>query len=249
MAARGLDLEIFSASLQFKGADDAVYQGLKLKLAAGEWTCLLGASGCGKSTLLRQLAGLIEPGHRDELVIAGGDEADITAQIAWMGQQDLLYPWLNVIDNVCLQQRLVQGRVDADYKARGMELLHSFGLEKNALQRPDSLSGGMRQRVALARTLLQDKPLVLMDEPFSALDAVNRHKLQNLAAEQLAGRTVLLVTHDPQEALRLGQQIVLFRESPARLEVLPSPVGEPPRPVAGLGTYQDQLLQTLGVGA
>jgi len=240
-------LHVQSASFRFDGAAAAVYENLSFTLGAGEWTCLLGASGCGKSTLLRQLAGLIDTADSSELVLEGSDADSLSGQVAWMGQQDLLYPWLKVIDNVCVGEKITQGRVSKATREQGMVLLASFGLADVANQRPEQLSGGMRQRVALARTLMQDKPVVLMDEPFSALDAVNRHKLQSLAVEKLSARTVLLVTHDPQEALRLGQQILLFKGIPSQLQSLEVPAGEPPRNVADLGAYQAQLLSDLGV--
>lgn len=248
MPVCGVQLHIDSASLQFKGASQPVYEGLKLTLAAGEWTCLLGPSGCGKSSLLRQLAGLIEPQHSSTLQLRCSLGESLQGQIAWMGQQDLLYPWLTVLDNVCLQHRLLHGRTDEPTRIRAMELLQQLGLEQCATQRPESLSGGMRQRVALARTLMQDKPIVLMDEPFSALDAVNRHRLQALAAELLEAKTVLLVTHDPQEALRLGQHIVLFKGGPTQaLQSVSCPEGKPPRKLATLGVYQDRLHHALGL--
>ncbi|GAL36098.1 hydroxymethylpyrimidine ABC transporter ATPase component [Vibrio maritimus] len=117
-----------------------------------------------------------------------------------MAQQDLLLPWLSVIDNVCLASRLNGKKVDDVTHQKALVLLDQVGLANKATARPAELSGGQRQRVALARTLMQNKPVVLMDEPFSALDAVTRHKLQELAADLLKDKTVLLITHDPQEA-------------------------------------------------
>lgn len=241
-------LQVHSASVTFAAANQSVYQNLSLTLRTGQWTCLLGPSGCGKSTLLRQIAALIDPEHSSELRFHSALGDDLPQQVAWMGQQDLLYPWLSVLENVCLKQQLLQGRLHKSSRDRGLQILDMLGLAHCSGARPESLSGGMRQRVALARTLMQDKPIVLMDEPFSALDAVNRHKLQALAVERLAGKTVLLVTHDPQEALRLGQQILLFRGAPATLEKLDCPGGHPPRKLAELGAYQEQLLSDLGVG-
>ena len=143
-----------------------------------------------------------------------------------MAQQDLLLPWLNVLDNVTLGNRLRGERVD---QQRALDLLMRVGLTDAALARPDALSGGMRQRAALARTLMEDRPVVLMDEPFSGLDALTRLRLQALAAELLAGRTVLLVTHDPLEALRLGEHILIMNGRPATLSALPDLPGVPPR--------------------
>jgi putative hydroxymethylpyrimidine transport system ATP-binding protein len=124
-----------------------------------------------------------------------------------MDQRDLLLPWLNVLDNVCLGARL-RGET-ADHQ-RALSLLQRVGLRDEAQALPAALSGGMRQRAALARTLMEDRAIVLMDEPFSAVDALTRLRLQDLAAELLGARTILLVTHDPMEALRLGHRILII---------------------------------------
>ena len=129
-----------------------------------------------------------------------------------MAQQDLLFPWLKVIDNVCLGARLRHEK--KDYK-KAEELLEKVGLLSVKEQLPETLSGGMRQRVAIARTLYEDKPVVLMDEPFSALDAVTRATIQELAFDLLKTKTVLLVTHDPSEAARLCRRILVLKGQPA----------------------------------
>jgi putative hydroxymethylpyrimidine transport system ATP-binding protein len=161
-----------------------------------------------------------------------------------MGQTDGLLPWLTVLDNVTLGARLRGQRPDLD---RAGDLLQAVALEDRAGDRPAVLSGGQRQRVALARTLMEDRPLVLMDEPFSALDAITRARLQELAARLLAGRTVLLVTHDPLEALRLGHRIHVMAGLPARIEPAIVPAGMPPRDLADpdLLTLQAELLRRL----
>lgn len=197
---------------------------LDLELRGGVFTCLLGPSGIGKSSLLRLLAGLTSPGVSGDL--RGSDGQSLTGRVAYMAQQDLLLPWLSVLQNVTLGSRLRNEPPDRD---RALDLLARVGLADSALMRPDTLSGGMRQRVALARTLMEDRPLVLMDEPFSGLDALTRLRLQTLAAELLAGRTVLLVTHDPLEALRLGEHILIMNGRPATLSALTDLSGTPPR--------------------
>lgn len=131
-----------------------------------------------------------------------------------MDQRDLLLPWLSVLGNVTLGARLRGDKVD---HVRARELLRDVGLDDAAAKRPDQLSGGMRQRAALARTLIEDRPVVLMDEPFSALDALTRYRLQDMSAALLEGRTVILVTHDPLEALRLGHRVHVLAGRPARL--------------------------------
>ncbi len=177
-----------------------------LELEAGKWSCLLGPSGCGKTTILRLIAGL-ETGVSFDGAVRASDGAAVSGRVAYMAQTDLLLPWLDVIDNVTLGARL-RGE-PADLKA-AFALLERLGLEKHVHKRPSRLSGGQRQRVALARTLMEDRPVVLLDEPFSALDACTRADMQDLAAKMLAGRTVLLVTHDPGEAARLGDHVFLL---------------------------------------
>ncbi len=134
-----------------------------------------------KTTILRYLAGLLDDqvDWHGELITTDG--AALHDRVAYMAQQDLLLPWLHVLDNVCLSSRFSHANSNsAEEKQRALSLLEHVGLADYAYAKPAQLSGGMRQRVALARTLMQDKPLVLMDEPFSALDAVTRHKLQTL---------------------------------------------------------------------
>lgn len=175
-----------------------VFSGVSIEIEAGRWTCLLGPSGVGKSTILRLLAGL-ETGGRFE-----GEITDLEGRAALMAQSDLLAPWLDVLGNVTLGARLRRERPDLD---RARHLIEAVGLGAHIRKHPRELSGGMRQRAALARTLMEDRPFILLDEPFSALDAATRAQCQELAFELLKDRTVLLVTHDPGEAARLGHAI------------------------------------------
>ncbi|SMO95693.1 ABC transporter ATP-binding protein [Paracoccus laeviglucosivorans] len=183
--------------------DAVLFAPVDLVLETGGWTCLLGPSGVGKSTILRLIAGL-ETGVRFQ----GQVSHDLP--VALMAQDAGLIPWLDVPGNVTLGARLRGDAVDLD---RARDLIALVGLADRADSLPANLSGGQRQRVALARTLFEDRPLVLLDEPFSALDARTRAQMQDLAARLLAGRTVLLVTHDPPEAARLGDRILLLRET------------------------------------
>ena len=218
-----------SASLQYAGVP--LFDQLDLDLPGGTTTCLLGPSGVGKSSLLRLIAGLV-----DDQAMAGevrdqtGERLD--GQAAYMAQQDLLLPWSTVLENILLGWRLRGQRGKADSAAtfdRARRVLSQVGLSEYEQSRPATLSGGMRQRCALARTLMEDRPIVLMDEPFSQLDAITRHELQGLTAELLADRTVLLVTHDPAEALRLGHRVHVMAGRPAKLDSPLLPAGEPPR--------------------
>ena len=192
--------------------DSVLFDNLELALPRGKWTCLLGPSGIGKSTLLRLLAGLAPPDATAD--IRADDGRPLQGRVAWMAQPDLLCPWLDVAANVMLGARLRGQRAD---KNRAHALLEAVGLADKKSAMPGTLSGGQRQRAALARTLMEDRPLVLMDEPFAALDAITRWRLQELASELLRGRTVLLVTHDPREALRLGDAVRVLAGTPATL--------------------------------
>ncbi len=216
-----------SASIKTMRFDSTVlFENLELVIQKNMWTCLLGVSGVGKSTLLKLLAGLTAGEAATEFKCSDGSA--LTGRVAYMGQQDLLLPWLSVIDNVLLGDRL-RSSPDAIRLGNAYELLDRVGLRAYAAELPAKLSGGMRQRAALVRTLMEDKPVVAMDEPFSALDAITRLKLQDMAADLLTGRTVFLVTHDPLEALRLGGHIFLMRGRPAGLEHICEHSGATPR--------------------
>jgi len=188
-----------------------IFENLSLEITGGQFVALLGTSGVGKSSLLKILAGLSKPSAG---TVRASDGGPMKGRIAYMGQQDLLYPWLRVIENVMLGNRLRGQKPDPD---RAMHILERVGLADRARALPMELSGGMRQRSALARTLYEDRPIVLMDEPFSALDTFTRAKVQDLAAEMLQGRTALLITHDPLEACRLGHHLVVLSGHPATL--------------------------------
>lgn len=212
----------------------ALFSGLTLDVAPGEWTCLLGASGVGKSTVLRLIAGL-DVGAEFTGDIAASDGAAIAGRIAYMAQSDLLLPWATALDNVTLGARL---RGDAADRDRALALIGRVGLSDHAQKKPSELSGGERQRIALARTLMEDRPLILLDEPFSALDARTRAEMQELAAELLAGRTVLLVTHDPAEAARMGARIYVMTSE--GLEEAETPSTPPIRDIDDPDTLQAQ---------
>lgn len=226
--------------------DTRLFDALHLTLPPGRTTCLLGPSGVGKTSLLRLIAGLAA--GADGRVDDDAGEA-LTGRIAYMAQQDLLLPWLTALDNVLLGARLRGQRVGASDRAQARDLLARVGLAEAANAGPAELSGGMRQRVALARTLMEDRPVVLMDEPFSGLDAITRFELQALAARVLAGRTVLLVTHDPLEALRLSHRLLVMAGRPAELdESVQPPADPPPRDAAREDVLhlQGRLIERLG---
>ena len=201
---------------------------VSLRVEPGQFAGLVGPSGCGKSTLLRLLAGLERPtsgalriGDRDDLLGAGG----------YMPQRDLLMPWRSVLDNAIVALEFAHVR-KAEARARARELLPVFGLEGFAEARPAELSGGMRQRAALLRTVLAGRRLLLLDEPFGALDAITRAELHEWLTGLLADldATVILVTHDLEEAAYLSDIVYVMSDRPGRI-VGEIPI-EMPRPRA-----------------
>lgn len=200
-----------------------IFKRLNFTLDGGSFVALLGASGVGKTSLLKIIAGLAPPTAG---VVSGSDGLPLPGRIAWMGQNDLLYPWLNVIENITLGPRL---RGEKGDRAWAEHLLERVGLGGKGQLRPAALSGGMRQRAAIARTLYERQPIVLMDEPFSALDTITRTMIQALAAELLDRHTVLLITHDPLEACRLSHRLLVLSGQPATITDTLTIAGQPPR--------------------
>jgi len=225
-------IKISNGYLRYYDEEQPTIAGLNMDILAGQWTCILGRSGCGKSTLLRYLANLLENKVQWSGEINSQPRCEIKDQVAYMAQQDLLMPWLSVIDNVMLSTKFGALPDQTDNQImidKAHSLLQKVGLADKSQHMPAQLSGGMRQRVALVRTLMQDKPIVLMDEPFSALDAVARYRLQNLAYQLLQDKTVVLITHDPQEAIRLANQLYILQGHPALAQALAVPTSPAPR--------------------
>lgn len=204
--------------------DDAcLIRNLELDMPAGQWSCLLGISGIGKSTIARLIAGLPGP-HRLDGLLKASDGLLLAGRVALMAQEGQLLPWADLVQNVTIGARLRGVRPDA---ALARELLSQVGLAGLEARRPTELSGGQCQRVALARILIEDSPVAVLDEPFSALDTATRLAMQDLAAQVLRGRTVILITHDPLEALRLSDRAWLL--GPDGADGLGLPDAVPPR--------------------
>ncbi|MFZ0218661.1 MAG: ATP-binding cassette domain-containing protein [Candidatus Aquirickettsiella sp.] len=230
---------VSNASLHYQ--DKILFDQLSFHLTAGKTTCLLGRSGIGKSRFLQLIAGLNSPSAD----VTTCDHKGLSGRLAYMPQTDSLLPWLNILNNVVLGYRL--RRSNKPY-TQARDLLKQLGLGDNLNKYPSQLSGGMQQRVALARVLLEKRPVVLMDEPFSALDSITRYQLQELTAHALKGRTVLLVTHDPLEALRLGHHIAIMAGEPAKINYINCDFHDsPPRPLNNpeLLQWQAKLLHRL----
>jgi NitT/TauT family transport system ATP-binding protein len=201
-------VDIKGLSKQFDKSDPIVIDGLSLQVTKGEFICLLGASGCGKSTLLNILAGLDT---------ATSGTVEVSEKPTLMFQDASLMPWLTAGQNIELALR-INGLPKAERRARAQELLELVHLPTAFNKRPHELSGGMRQRVSIARAIAQERSILLMDEPFAALDAITRDFLHEelMSIWKRTGLTVIFVTHNVREAVRLGQRVLLMSSKPGR---------------------------------
>ncbi|MCU1351605.1 MAG: transporter ATP-binding protein [Acidimicrobiales bacterium] len=199
------------------GTGVTVFDGLDLTVAAGEFLAIVGPSGCGKSTLLRVVAGLLDA-DAGRVVLGGADVVGRPGRVAYMPQKDDLLPWRRALGNAVLGAE-INGVPKAAARARALPLFERFGLAGFERSWPAQLSGGMRQRLALLRTFLVDRPVLLLDEPFGALDAITRRSMQAwLQDVWLADRrTVVFVTHDVEEALWLADRVVVLSGRPGRV--------------------------------
>lgn len=216
----------------------------------GEFVTLIGPSGSGKSTVLNLIVGLLEP-DAGEIRVDG--EPAQPGRVGYMPQRDLLLPWRSVLDNVILAQE-VRGVPRAQACARARERLPLFGLAAFAEAYPAALSGGMRQRAALLRTVLTERDVLLLDEPFGALDALTRRELQDwlLSLWTQLQQTMLFITHDVEEAVYLSDRVIVLSARPARVvKELTVKLSRPRRQgmiaTPEFGAYVAELLQALGI--
>ena len=210
-------LELDRVSQSFLTPDGTVYQAIEdvsLQIRAGSFVALVGPSGCGKSTVLNVAAGLLPPSS-GVVSVDGKPLTGLNRRATYMFQQDALLPWKSVRDNVALGLTLA-GRADADHRAR--EWLARVGLSAFADHFPSQLSGGMRKRVAMAQNWIIDRSIVLMDEPFSALDVHTRQMMETellaLWGEDTNAKTILFVTHDLEEAIALADEVLVLSAGP-----------------------------------
>jgi NitT/TauT family transport system ATP-binding protein len=234
-AGTGLPVRLDGVAVRFPGAAGSLeaLRGLSFDIAAGSLTVIIGPNGCGKSTLLRAIAGLLRPAEGRVSIGEGADEQPRAGdgRVGLAFQQPRLVPWLTIADNVALP--LALARIPAaSARTNARDALAWVGLAEEAELRPSHLSGGMAQRVGLARALITDPPILLLDEPFSALDALTREgfdgELERLWMER--PRTVVMVTHSVGEAVRMADRIVVMTPRPGRVATI-IPVDLPrPRP-------------------
>lgn len=183
----------------------------------GEFISILGPSGCGKSTILSLLANIIQP-TEGIITLNGQPISSLEDSIGYMLQQDYLFPWKTIIDNVLLGPKIKKS-VTSSTKKDAEQMLNEVGLYEVSDSYPDALSGGMRQRVALVRTLITDPEVLLLDEPFSALDYVTKLTLENAVSELLVAykKTTVLVTHDIGEAISMSDRIIIMNANPGSI--------------------------------
>ena len=204
--AAAVEIAALTKTFQTRSGPVAALRDVTFSVAPGETLGVVGPSGCGKSTLLEVICGLEAPSTGD-VVVQG--------PCVLMPQRDLLLPWRTALDNAALAPQL-QGASRSEARRRASVLFERFGLDEFARARPAELSGGMRQRVAFARTLLANRPVLLLDEPFASLDSITRAELQEWLLAALADepRTTLLVTHDIEEALFVCDRVVVLSRRP-----------------------------------
>ena len=231
--------QIQNLNLEFKGKK--LFENLNFDILENRSTALLGTSGVGKSTLLRCIADL-----EKENITSGKIILKEGTNIAWLSQENSLFPWLSILDNVQLYHHL-KGTKTKQTLQKAKELLIQVNMSAHQNKKTYELSGGQKQRVALARTLMQEANLILMDEPFSALDAITKIQLQDLTCKLLKNKTVVLVTHDPQEAIKLANYIYILKNQPVVFEEVATLEGTLPHELSNekLWNLQEELISKL----
>jgi NitT/TauT family transport system ATP-binding protein len=209
-------VELRDVALRYFGreGETEALRGISLGIAAGEFVAIIGQSGCGKSTLLSLISGILEP-TQGSVLVDGAPVAGPSRKVGYMLQQDYLFEWRTILENAVLGAE-IQGVDIPRARERARQLLTRYGLGQFMHHLPRQLSGGMRQRVALARTLCTEPDVVLLDEPFSALDSQTRLALADEVAQILRreGKTAILVTHDIGEAVSMAERVIVLSRRP-----------------------------------
>ena len=258
-AAASPKVELRGISLRYFGleGETEALRDVSLSVAPGEFVAIIGQSGCGKSTLLSLISGIIKP-TSGAVLLEGKPVAGPSRKVGYMLQQDYLFEWRTILDNTVLGAEIQRADV-GKARERGAQLLTRYGLGEFLHHRPRQLSGGMRQRVALARTLTTEPDVVLLDEPFSALDSQTRLALADEVTDILRreGKTAILVTHDIGEAISMAERVIVLSRRPGRVKSehridFATPDGVRPRPFAArtapeFNQYFNALWQELEV--
>lgn len=216
------NVKISNLSFSYAGTDRLILKDIDMEVDTGEFVCLLGQSGCGKSTFLRLLAGLEKP-TTGEIQISGQKVEKAGLDRGVVFQDYGLFPWMSAGENILLAlKQKFPDKKKTELKKIALQAIHDVGLKEDVFDKyPKELSGGMKQRCAIARSFSLNPPILLMDEPFGALDAVTRAKLQelvkNLWKKDAIRKTVFFVTHDVEEALLLGTRICVLGQSPSQI--------------------------------
>ena len=209
---------IRKAYLDSERGEQPIFEDFSLDIQQNQFVSVLGPSGCGKSTLLRLISGLVSY-DKGDIYVSGDRVVNAQSNMSFVFQKPTLLPWLNVEQNILFPIKHRAGSVKESEHRQAQELLTLTGLQAHAKKRPNQLSGGMQQRVAIARALIQNGDVLLMDEPFSALDAMNREKLgfELLNLLKAQPKTVVFVTHSIPEAVLLSHKIIVLSTQPARV--------------------------------
>jgi len=212
-------VESLDKSFNVDGYRQLVLDDIQLTVGEGEFVSIIGPSGCGKSTLLNIVAGL--DSHSGTVTVGGDQGVSALGRVGYMQQKDLLLPWRTVLDNAILGLEL-HGVPRRQARTRALELTEFFGLKGFENQYPYALSGGMKQRAAFLRTMLMDQEIVLLDEPFGALDALTRVQMQEWLLElwDSLRKTIVLITHDMDEAILLSDRVYVLTQRPGRVTLV-----------------------------
>ncbi|MBN1287760.1 MAG: ABC transporter ATP-binding protein [Anaerolineae bacterium] len=239
--AAGIALRGVSKTFRDEGGETWALDDISFTVHAGEFVTLIGPSGSGKSTIFNIITGLVQP-DAGEVCIGGEPVRERAGRVGYMPQRDLLLPWRTVLDNVIVGPELA-GTPRQAARRRARELLPLFGLDGFETAYPATLSGGMRQRAALLRTFLCDRSVILLDEPFGALDALTRRELQRwlLGVWEQFKQTILFITHDVEEAVFLADRVIVLGPRPARV-VLEMPVTLK-RPRTDIAAFSEEMVR------
>lgn len=222
-------LEFQGVSYRYPGEGFDMIDNLSFSVEPGSFHCIIGVSGCGKSTIFRLINGLLKP-KSGEILVDGVPIREKKHYCGYMPQKDLLFPWRTVGENLSLPLEIIEKGTREERRRQIDAALSEVGLAGCREKRPDELSGGMRQRAAFARTMLTGSDLLLLDEPFSALDFLTRISMQEWLLDQWerSRKTILFITHDVEEALFLSKSVLVVAETPVRaLEAVPVPAEYP----------------------